>query len=128
MKKLLTIGLLATTIFWTTSCKKNGTGGESEIAVWVKHHSNLIPGATVYIKYGAKEFPGADVSKYDESKVTGTTGHSNGHTHFEGLLKGNYYLYAVGYDSTISQTVTGGLYVKIKKNHEHIETDIPVTE
>lgn len=110
------------------SCKKNGTGGDSEIAVWVKHHGSLIPGATVYIKYGAKEFPGTDVSKYDASKVCGTAGHGAGHTHFEGLLKGDYYLYATGYDSSIAMPVTGGIPVKIKKNGEEVEAEVPVTE
>jgi hypothetical protein len=129
MKKVYII-IAVTTIFTLgiSSCKKNGTGGESEISVWVKHHETLIPGATVYVKYGAMEFPGTDLSKYDVSKVCGISGHGAGHTHFKELLRGNYYLYAVGYDSTISKAVTGGLYVKVKKNDDHIETDVAVKE
>lgn len=111
-----------------TSCKKNGVGGEAEIGCHVKHHSTLIPGARIYIKYGAKEFPGKDVSVYDDNKVSGTVGESKAHTHFTNLLRGNYYLYSVGYDSSISKTVTGGIPVEIKDSHEHLEVDVPVTE
>jgi hypothetical protein len=122
---LVLVIFLSTTFF---SCKKNGTGGESEISVFVKHHETIISGATVYIKYGAKEFPGTDLSKYDNSKVCGTIGHLAGHAHFEEMLKGDYYLYSVGYDSTISQAVSGGIYVRVKSKHEHVEVDVPVTE
>ena len=117
-------------IFSFTSCVKEGTGGNAKIALWVKHHDKLIPGATVYIKYSAKEFPGDDVSLYDDSEVCGTTGEEEAHTHFHDLNRGDYYLYAVGYDSAIAQTVKGGIPVEIKKADEDGETDVdvPVTE
>lgn len=110
------------------SCKKNGIGGEAEIGIHVKHHSALIPGARVYIKYGAKEFPGKDVSLYDDNKESGIVGESKAHTHFTNLLRGNYYLYSTGYDSSISKTVAGGVPVEIKDSHEHLEVTVPVTE
>lgn len=127
MKKTLFI-LSFLTLLALFSCKKNGIGGESEISVTVKHHVDLIPGATVYIKYGAKEFPGEDLSKYDDSKVTGTSGQGTAHTHFSGLLKGNYYLYAVGYDSSVAKAVKGGIPVKLKSSHEHVDIDVPVSD
>ena len=120
--------LFAVLVATTSSCKKNGTGGEAEIGCHVKHHGILIPGARIYIKYGAKEFPGKDVSVYDDNKVTGTVGESKAHTHFTNLLRGNYYLYSIGYDSAISKTVSGGIPVEIKDSHEHLEIDVPVTE
>lgn len=125
MKRILL--LLVISIF-ALACKKNGTGGESEISFFVKHHDSVIPGATVYIKYGAKEFPGADVSKYDASIVTDVSGHSAGHSHFHDLLKGDYYLYAVGYDSSIARPVTGGIPVNLKSSSEQKDVVIPVTE
>lgn len=107
-----------------TSCKKNGTGGDATITMTVKHHDLIIPDATIYIKYDAKEFPGEDVSKYDNSvKADG-----NGYAKFEGLLKGDYYLYGVGYDSNISETVKGGLGVEISKRSQIKEVIVPVTE
>ena len=127
MKNIIITALFIVTLT-LISCKKNGVGGESEISVSVKHHDRLIPGATIYIKYGAKEFPGSDVSKYDDYKVSGTTGHGKGHTHFQELLKGDYFLYATGYDSAIAMPVTGGISVEVKSNYEHIDVTFPVTE
>jgi hypothetical protein len=129
MKNIL-IGFTVLVALSFTSCEKEGTGGNAEIAVWVKHHDELISGATVYIKYGAKEFPGEDLSLYDDSEVCGTEGEDEGHTHFHDLKKGDYYLYAIGYDSSIAQIVKGGIPIEITKEKQDSETeiDVPVTE
>ena len=50
------------------------------------------------------------------------------HVHFEGLVKGDYYIYAVGFDSTINEPVRGGLSVKITSKSGEKNVDIPVTE
>ncbi len=123
-------GLVISAIVLTLSlsCKRNGTGGDASISFYVKHHAALIPGATVYIKYGADEFPGSDVSKYDASVVCETTGPETAHATFTGLLKGKYYLYATGFDSAIMQTVTGGIPVKIEKKSDQLTYDVPVKE
>jgi hypothetical protein len=110
------------------ACKKNGTGGENAIAAFPKHHGVSIPNATVYIKYGATELPGLSASDYDDSKVAVREGSAAPHVHFEGLLKGDYYIYAVGYDSTINEPVRGGLSVKITSKSGEKDVDIPVTE
>lgn len=122
--KISIIALLAVLI--TAACKKDGTGGSATVAAMTKHHDKEIPFSTVYIKYGAKEFPGADVSQYDASQVTD----KEGHTHFEGLLRGDYYFYAVGYDSTSQAVVKGGVGIKIKRSERknEIELKVPITE
>jgi hypothetical protein len=112
---------LAVVLF--AGCKKEGIGGDSEIAFHVAHHDSIIPLAKVYIAYGATELPGTDPALYDDSTTTDGTGHG----HFHELVKGDYYLYAIGYDSSISMAVTGGIPVKLKKS-EAKEVDIPVTE
>jgi len=106
-----------------SSCHKEGTGGKSSISGSVKHHDASIPNSVVYIKYGTKEFPGTDVSRYDAS----VTADANAHYEFKDLRKGDYYLYGVGYDNTIMEAVTGGIAVKLKYNKE-TETNVPVTE
>jgi hypothetical protein len=105
------------------SCTKEGPGGKSSVAGSVKHHDALIPEAIVYIKYGATEFPGKDVSKYDASTIAD----ANAFYEFKNLRKGDYYLYSVGWDVTMPGEVTGGVGVKIKYNQQKY-TDIPVTE
>jgi hypothetical protein len=111
-------------------CHKAGSGGQAEVAVYVKHHSKLIPGATVYVKYNAKDFPGTDLSKYDQAATCGTLGEAQGHTHIKNLKYGYYYFYSEGYDSSIMQKVTGGIpfHIKYSQRKEETELDVPVTE
>lgn len=123
IKTTLLIIVIATVSF---SCKKNGTGGKATIEGTVKHHIVPIPNTVVYIKYGATDFPGANVSQYDAHTIAD----ANAKYKFEGLRQGDYYLYGVGYDNNISQQVTGGLPVTIKYSDRKktLETDVPVTE
>ncbi len=107
------------------SCKKEGEGGKASIKGRVLHHDTPIPGATVMIKYGAKEIPGVNQSDYDQL-VTATL--SDASYSFENLRVGNYYLYSTGYDSSIMEIVTGGIPVTIKSKKEIKETNVPVTE
>lgn len=113
--------LLATLLLLVSSCKKEGTGGKSSVSGNVKHHQELIPNAIVYIKYGAVEFPGGDVSVYDD-KVTCDT---NANFEFKDLQKGDYYLYGVGLDNSL--IVTGGIGITLKRNKSSVN-DVPVTE
>lgn len=123
-KKTELISLLfIVTVMLFASCKKEGTGGKSTIKGIVKHHSTIIANAIVYIKYGAKDFPGADVSNYDAN----VTCDANGNYEIKELRKGDYYLYGVGYDSAISANVYGGLSAKLR-NNESKNVDIAVVE
>ncbi len=124
--KFQTIALICiSSILFTTitSCQKEGTGGNSTIIGYVKHHEKFIPNATVYIKYNATEFPGTNTANYDASIIAG----SNALYKFTNLRKGDYYLYAIGYDDVILSQVQGGIAVKLKYNKTTI-TDVPVTE
>jgi hypothetical protein len=115
------ICLIALTTLY--SCKKEGTGGKSTVSGTVKHHSNPIPNAIVYIKYGATEFPGNDVSVYDNH----VTADANAYYEFKDLRKGDYYLYGVGYDPNIFEAVKGGIGIQLKRNNT-VTSDVPVTE
>lgn len=108
------------------SCKKSNTGGEVTVAAITKHHDRLIPFSMVYVKYGADEFPGDDLSKYNASQQTD----KEGHTHFKNLRYGKYYFYGVGYDSISQATVRGGVALKVKwkERKNKIELPVPVTE
>lgn len=110
-----------------SSCKKEGTGGEATIVAFPKHHEKTIKGATVYVKFGTKEFSGKNASDYDLT-VTGEP--EEDHVHIEELKWGDYYLYASGYDSSIARVVTGGVPITIKRSEkkEEIVVQIPVSE
>lgn len=104
------------------SCKKNQLGGTSTINGTVIHHSNKLPAITVYIKFKAKEFPGEDTGKYD-SKVTSD---ANGNFSIQ-CYKGDYYLYAYGYDAAYKAYASGGVPVHMRKN-ETREIELAVDE
>ena len=44
------------------------------------------------------------------------------------MNKGDYYLYARGYDGSISEDVTGGTPVEIKGKKEEVKIDVQVAE
>src|SRR4051812_8664748 len=100
MIKIAVLFSLLVTVYLGASCNKAGTGGEAEVSATIMHHERAIPGATLYVKFNAKEFPGEDVSKYDVTQVTGIVDHATGHTHVKNLKQGYYYFYGVGYDSS----------------------------
>ncbi|MBL7911889.1 MAG: hypothetical protein JNJ41_12600 [Bacteroidia bacterium] len=123
MKRYLVYILLLTSIIFY-SCKKNNVGGNAEIKGVIKHHAKIIGGATVYIKFNAKEYPGSDVSVYDAT----VNADVNGNYSIK-CYKGDYYLYAVGQDLDVPPPyqVKGGVPVNIR-NREVVEIEIPVTE
>ncbi len=126
MKKIITMKklfLICFSLLIITACHKEGIGGKSTINGGVKHHEKPIPFSVVYIKYGATDFPGTDVTKYDDH----TTCDANANYEFKNLRKGKYYLYGVGWDNSIASQVTGGIPITVYYNKSY-NTDVPVTE
>ena len=124
MKKNVTL-LLCCTLIASAACNKEGVGGKADIIGVVKRQGTPIPNAVVYIKYGATDFPGFNTSEYNDYVTAASTDAS---FKFENLYKGDYYLWARGFDNSISQDVSGGITVQIKKKKETVETNIPVKE
>jgi hypothetical protein len=122
MKTIAFIFFITGLVF--VSCKKNELNGTSNIHGKVVHHSKAIPLARVFIKFNAKEFPGADTTVYDE-KVWSD---ENGNFSID-CYKGDYYLYGYGQDLAIDPpyTVVGGVPVNIRKN-EDVSIQLAVTE
>lgn len=106
------------------SCTKEGPGGKVVIKGRVMHHSLPIPHATVYIKYGTQDFPGSNITYYDAN----TTADASANYQFTNLRKGDYYLFGVGFDSSIVESVSGGIPVKISHKDETLNVDVPVIE
>jgi hypothetical protein len=122
MKKLFYFILLSAAFSFATSCIKEGPGGKASIKGKVVYNSTPVPGAVVYIKYGAKVSPGTDVTYYDASVNASATAEYE----FTDLKRGDYYLFSVGFDSTLVQTVTGGKYVPVNSKTEAVISDLPV--
>ncbi|MEZ5047664.1 MAG: hypothetical protein R2831_11810 [Chitinophagaceae bacterium] len=109
----------------TLGCKKPkaGLGGQANLVVVAKHHTAVIDSATVYIKFNTKEAP-LQLSSYDLKQTIQST---SSNTIFEGLKKGDYYIYAEGWDESIQAAVKGGLPYTIKEEIT-LNIDVAVTE
>ena len=116
--------LIPLAAFGLFACKKNQLNGDASIKGRVAHHSKAIANASVFIKFDAKEFPGADTTIYD-AKVRAD---ANGNYSIS-CYKGDYYLYAFGNDYSIVPPyhVNGGAPAKVRKN-EDLVVDLAVTE
>ena len=105
-------------------CTKPGPCGKAMIKGRVMHHDLPIHESVVYIKYDAREFPGTSTGDYDAS----TPVDADANFEFTGLKKGNYYLFGIGFDPEISETVIGGVPVIIKDKKETVEIILAVAE
>ena len=138
MKYLPLFVILLFIVSFTSACKKDenvekqicpaGPGGNLELSFFVTHHDTLIPGAEIYVKFNATEFPGTDPANYDRVLLTGTAGHERGHAHLPFMTCGRYFIYSVGYDSLISDSVFGGIPVNITKTEGTETINVHVTE
>ncbi len=124
MKNTLIAALLLLSLAAFVTCKKNELGGKSTIKGVVAHHNKKIPYATVFIKFNAKDSPGADTTVYD-SKVRAD---QDGNYSFK-CYKGDYYLYGYGHDFSVDSpwVVKGGVPAHIR-NKEDLSVDVAVTE
>jgi hypothetical protein len=98
-----------------------GLGGMGEISLYVRHNDTLVPGARVYIKFGADSFPGTDTTLYDLSKICGTTGHGLGHSHIDELHAGAYYIFVTAFDSVNAVTLSGDKGARLESEDDHEE-------
>lgn len=116
------------------SCKKEnkctaGSGGALSMVVYLKHHGVTIPNDslrpdTVWVLYNATEWKGAPVGY--SARIIGEAGEN--HVHVPNLKCGDYYLYASGWDTSITKNVIGGIPVSTDKESGELEVSVPVSE
>lgn len=111
----------AALVLAATACDKKHK--EVEVSGVVVHHERPIAHAVVYVAYDKSEFPGADYA-FDHE----TTADHDGHFHFHDLERGTHYLYSVGFDTAVNDSVKGGIAAEIDGKDEEVEVDVPVTE
>ncbi len=129
---LFAISLLVPVFFM--GCKKSndctaGSGGNLTLVAKTMHHTKAIPGCTLYIKYCTQELPGnGNATAFDKSfKIA----NDSVEIAISNLQKGDYYLYAVGIDSTLDPTkniVKGGIPFSTDQYNGIINLIVPVTE
>lgn len=130
MKKHHSIALVCLMLTSLLSCTRKdnkgtaGKGGAATLRIVPSHHNvytNII-NAKVFIKYNTQDVP----SGYDDS-ISCSAISSMPTAIFTGLRSGQYYLYAKGYDTSISQNVQGGMPYTIV-DETTIDVSVPVTE
>lgn len=110
------------------SCKKKpmaGLGGNALIVARCQHHGSSIDSATVYIKYNSLE--AVALGEYNQALPLSKDSNNLYTAQFKGLKPGEYYLFAQGWDPSISNNVKGGVPFTIEKE-EQFNLVIPVTE
>lgn len=97
------------------SCKKDESGtntisGSIKLEITAKHHTWGVGGLSVFLKENTTLFPGYDTSLYTRRTTTDSLGKSE----FNSLFPGDFYVYAIGYDSIWGDSVIGYMPVTIK--------------
>lgn len=110
-----------------SACCKGGDGGDATLVVYPQHHGKAILGADVYVACNKQEAPRDGLKNY-QLKFSAAAGSDA--VRCTGLKCGDYYIYGIGYDKSISQNVTGGLSVNISygDRSSEIKVTLPVTE
>lgn len=122
MKKISILFLLGA-VFGMGACKKRpsaGLGGQASLNISLKHHGLLIDTGKIFIKFNSLDAP----TEYDLNQDVDAT---DGITTIAGLKKGDYYLYANGWDPSILSKVEGGIPFSITEETNYAVL-IPVTE
>lgn len=91
----------------------------------VLHHDRPVDTAWVYLKKDNTEFPGTDVRLYDYATPVFS---DQAYYVFRSLPAGQYFIYAVGYDLGISDSVYGGIPLSVGGTDSIMEVNVPVTE
>lgn len=131
MKQILS-ALVITSFLFAAGCAKEGLDGDATLVVKPAHHGSPIVSSSTYrdsvfIKFGVDEIPSDPTHDYDAVRV-GEVGED--HIHIENVKWGDYSVYCTGWDATISQRVSGGILVNVKRKErkDEIVVNVPVTE
>lgn len=135
--------LFSFALIYVASCKKDSatdpttliptcvadTGGTKSIIARLEHHTMNIPNQianpdTVWVKFNASNW--SDAPNNFSVRYIGVSGED--HINLTNLKCGNYFLYAVGYDTSISSPVFGGINVTLLTSDSVVTKAIPVTE
>jgi len=107
------------------SCQYAGVGGNTTIVAFPKHHGNSTRPIFAFVKFNVQNLPGTDSSNFDLVLYADST---EDHIEIEQLKVGKYFIYEVAFDSSISDTVRGGIPYTLTQSSGEVLLDIPVTE
>jgi hypothetical protein len=109
-------------------CKKKssaGLGGNANLNIQAQHHGESLDSMIIFVKFNAQDAPSDD--EYELHKMVDKEGKNKNFSQFIGLKKGDYYLFAKGWDASIAKEVKGGIPFKID-DEKNFNIIIPVSE
>ena len=112
------------------SCQYGGLDGNTTIVAKPQHHGVPIISKigyvdSAFVKFNTQESPGSLASDYD-LVIAGEEGED--HVHIEELKPGKYFIMMTGFDSTITQRVSGGIPYILTQSSGEVDVEVPVSE
>lgn len=127
MLKSYQVILLALFFLLQVSCGRRnsaGFGGNAKLTFKAYHHSLPIDSFKVYLKFNTLDAP--TDNEYDTQQEAVLV-NGDGEAVISGLKKGDYYVFAKGWDPTIQQIVKGGMPYSLSREKDQ-NVDVAVTE
>ena len=132
MRCFVTIFIISLAFLSLYGCTKNkkddgaGKGGNANLTIYPQHHqvAKNLRDMVVYIKYQTSVPPANGI--YDDSAVC-TMKDTVPVAVLNGLKNGNYYIFGRGKDTSINQSVKGGIPYTISMQSDQV-VYLPVTE
>lgn len=107
------------------SCQYAGVDGSVTLVTAPLHHGHITRPYFAFVKFNTENSPGTDSADYDLVILADT---SQDHILIENLKPGKYFIYEIAYDTSISDTVKGGIPISFKQTSGEIGVDVAVTE
>ena len=119
------------TLFFFSSCNKGeippGTliPSNTRLCLTMKHHADIVEDTEVYLKLNSDEFPGYSGFAYDTLIMESPNA---GQVCIEGLVYGNYWAMAKGFDADWGDDVQGAIFFELTQFAGNLDTILVVNE
>jgi hypothetical protein len=129
MKTRITLFLLF--ILFFSACDKTETPlgtlipANTRLCLTMKHHTDIVGDTEVYLKLNSEEFPGYSGFAYDTLIMEAP---NEGQICIEGLVYGNYWAMAKGFDSDWGDDVQGAIFFELNQFDGDLDTVLVVNE
>lgn len=97
----------------------------TRLCLTMKHHADIVEDTEVYLKLNSDEFPGYSGFAYDTLLVEGPNA---GKICIDGLVYGNYWAMAKGFDTDWGEDVQGAIFFELTQFSANLDTVLVVNE
>ena len=97
----------------------------TRLCLTMKHHEDVVEDTEVYLKLNSDEFPGYSGFAYD---TLITEAPNDGQVCIEGLVFGDYWAMAKGFDMDWGDDVQGAIFFKLTQFDPNLDTILVVNE